>query len=269
MKHEMTLEELKKVQIAILVEVANYCDKSQIKYWIDSGTLLGAIRHKGYIPWDDDIDIGMFREDYDKFIRSFNSEVNDKKYEVHSIETDPDFFLPIAKVYDTTTLLYEPDENGFRSCVNIDIFVYDNAPDSDDEVKKMYDRRDRLRKRFALQHRRKIVEKNPLLKTTKILRSLINKAFFPPVKIDDMVMNAKYYVNEKTSRIGNFVGYVRFTCERELLNEFITVQFEDRFFKAPKKYDEWLKLLYGDYMQLPPLEKQVSHHSFKAYKYDN
>ena len=74
---KVELEELRKIQISILDVVADFCEKHKINYWIDSGTLLGAIRHKGYIPWDDDIDIGMLREDYDKFKKLFN-QYNDR-----------------------------------------------------------------------------------------------------------------------------------------------------------------------------------------------
>ena len=73
---QITLEELKRIQLSILDRVAEFCEKNAINYWLDCGTLLGAVRHKGYIPWDDDIDIGMLRPDYDRFLKTFN-EKND------------------------------------------------------------------------------------------------------------------------------------------------------------------------------------------------
>lgn len=124
---QMTIDEVKKVQLQILSHVAKFCDENGICYWIDSGTLLGAIRHKGYIPWDDDIDIGMLREDYDRFSEIFNKA--NSTYHFLCIENTPDFYLPHGKVCDSETILYEPDENGYKSAVNIDIFVYDNAPE--------------------------------------------------------------------------------------------------------------------------------------------
>ena len=133
---ELTIEELKQYQLGILKVVAEYCEGNEIKYWLDCGTLLGAVRHKGYIPWDDDIDIGMLREDYDKFIYSFNS--SNERYKVYSIENNPDFYFPHAKVLDTDTVLYEPDENGLKLNINIDIFIYDNAPDDERLTKRMF-----------------------------------------------------------------------------------------------------------------------------------
>ena len=109
---KLQIEEVKQIQLGILDVVADFCDQNQIQYWIDSGTLLGAIRHKGYIPWDDDIDVGMLREDYDRFTKLFN-EKNDR-FQFCCIENSPEFFVPHGKVTDTSTVLYEPNEDGFN-----------------------------------------------------------------------------------------------------------------------------------------------------------
>ena len=133
---EIGVEDLKRIQLEILSVVAEFCEKNGIRYWIDSGTLLGAVRYGGYIPWDDDIDVGMLREDYDKFSEAFNKA--NEKYKFVCYENRKDFYLPHGKVCDSSTVLYEPDENGYKLSVNIDIFVYDNDPDDDEEFKKMY-----------------------------------------------------------------------------------------------------------------------------------
>ena len=117
--------------------VHEFCIKNDIQYWLDSGTLLGAIRHGGYLPWDDDIDIGMLRPDYEKFRRMFNEE--NTRYHFACVEDDgDDFCYAFGKVLDTNTILYEPDRNGKKIAVNIDVFVYDNAPDDEKKLSRMF-----------------------------------------------------------------------------------------------------------------------------------
>ena len=115
--NEIKLDELKKIQLDILVFIDDFCEKNNINYWIDCGTLLGAVRHKGYIPWDDDIDIGMLREDYDKFMKIFNNCCNNSKYKFISYETDKNWPFPFGKVLDITTVLYEPDKKYGRNWI--------------------------------------------------------------------------------------------------------------------------------------------------------
>ena len=111
--------ELKRIQLEILDNVMKFCDENDINCWLNGGTLLGAIRHKGYIPWDDDIDLGMLRKDYEKFRQLFN--VNNTRYKLVCFDDDTEFLYPFGKVIDTSTILYEPDENGIKLAVNIDI----------------------------------------------------------------------------------------------------------------------------------------------------
>lgn len=264
---ELTTDELKKIQLDILVAVADFCEQNGIQYWLDSGTLLGAVRHKGYIPWDDDIDVGMLREDYDKFLALFNQKQS--RYVAITHETDPDFYLPHMKVFDPSTILYEPNEDGCKFYVNIDIFVYDNAPDDDKAVKKMYDLRDKWRKKFFVQNQDKFMTGGAGKKFLKKARRLVYTIFGLYSKKKDYVAlqieNSKKYANAQTKRVGNFTSYTRIATDKSVFNSFVDVEFEGRKFKAPAGYDEWLRNFYGDYMQLPPENKRVSHHSFKAY----
>lgn len=262
---EIDSKELKNIQLSILDAVDSFCKENDINYWLDCGTLLGAIRHKGYIPWDDDLDIGMLRSDYDKFISSFNSASD--KYKVYSYENDNTFYYPHAKVLDTETVLYEPDKNGNKLSVNIDLFVYDEAKNQKDAS-----RRYRARDIYRLLHTQqsfKYTPKGNIIKClgvyfTRFISKLFPKGYF----IKKMVCNSKKYVGKNLPFVANFTSYSKILCKKEIFSEFVEVDFEDKKYMVPKGYDEWLRSFYGDYMQLPPEEKRVSHHKFEAYVED-
>lgn len=264
MLKEIKLQELKELQLKILIDVDRFCRANGINYWITCGTLLGAIRHKGYIPWDDDIDIGMLRSDYERFMYSYNNS-GDGNYKFVSVETDSDYFSPFGKVLDTKTVLYEPNKKGYKISVYIDVFVYDNAPDDDAEVALMYRKRDFLNKlnNTRTNHHRKTesVFKEFAVLIGRPLLFLFPKQFF----VKRMIKNSSKYAGAITKRVGNFTSMTAMTCDRDVFSEFVDVSFEGFQFMAPIGYDKWLKSFYGDYMKLPPIEKQISHHEFEAY----
>ena len=262
---ELSSEELKIIQLEILDVTTAFCDAHNINYWLDSGTLLGAIRHNGYIPWDDDIDLGMLRPDFDRFLQLFNGE--NTRYKAYCIENNKQFYYPHAKVLDCNTVLYEPDEDGLKLSVNIDVFVYDNAPDDDAVVKKMYDRRDRLRK----WHSRRLFSKphGSFLRRVATAMALKVLYFLPEYYFTEkMTENSKRYKDIETKRVGNFTSYTRMICDKGVFDLFEDHEFEGKMYKVPIGYDAWLRAFYGNYMELPPAEKRISHHSFKAYRTD-
>lgn len=264
----LSLEELKRCQIGILDAVASFCDSNGIRYYLSGGTLLGAVRHKGYIPWDDDIDICMMREDYDKFLREFNR-ANDR-YQVWSIENNPAFLREYGKVLDTSTVLYEPDETGKKLCVNIDLFVMDAAPADDALVKELYDRRDHLRRRKIKREQSKQQRVTGLHSFFYYLHGVLRRIIPERYYVKQLVVNARRYEDSNSEFIGDFCGYYygqpRVKVKRTLFSDTVLLEFEGKQYKAPAGYDAWLTALYGDYMTLPPEEKRVSHHSFIAYK---
>ena len=256
-------EELKRLQIGILDNVACYCDNNNINYWLDCGTLLGAIRHNGYIPWDDDIDIGMLRPDFDRFIHEFNDYNN--RYQVHCIENDPKYYFVQAKVLDTETVLYEPDEKGLKHCVNIDIFVYDNAPNDDRELKKAFDRRDFYRTCNILRTLNNQPSGGVMRRAFVHLLRLFVKVHRKDYYCRKMLQNAKRYNGQTMERVGNFSSFKRTVCNKTVFESFVDHIFEGKMYKIPSGYDEWLRAFYDDYMKLPPEENRVSHHKFVAY----
>ena len=260
---KIDIDEMKRIQVELLQEVDAFCRTNNINYWLDCGTLLGAIRHKGFIPWDDDIDIGMLRPDYDKFMQLFNKE--HEHYKAYSIENKEGFLYPFIKIMDTRTVLYEPDEKGAKLSVAIDLFVYDNAPDDERKLRRMYRKRDLYISLHNIRSRLYFTKQKPVVYLMKCIMYpfllIFPKTFF----VKRIVKNAKRYSDMQTKSVGNFTSYTKFVANKKIFSEFINVEFEGRTYRAPIGYDEWLKLFYNDYMTLPPLEKRVSHHEFKAF----
>lgn len=263
---KIELDELKKIQIQILDEVVHFCDKHQIKYFLMAGTLLGAVRHQGYIPWDDDIDIGMLREDYERFLELYSKENGSYYIYTHRLNSKSTF--PFIKVCLKNTLVKEEllsseDEYG----VNIDIFPIDSIS-SENQFKVIDTIMSLLKKRYfkaanLATYWKKKDKFFPLRVFFKVGLSFLSYSTIFN-KIDTIIAAEK----TKPARYkGNILwGYGR----KELVNpaifdEFITVSFEGKEYKAPKNYHEWLTSVYGNYMQLPPEEKRVSNHSVEAF----
>lgn len=262
---EINISELKKIQLEILDVFADFCNRHQLKYWLDNGTLLGAIRHKGYIPWDDDIDTGMLREDFNKCIELFNNE--NERYQFVCVENNKDFCYPFAKIFDTKTLLYEPNKEGNRLSVNIDVFVYDNAPDDDQKLKLMFSWRDFWEKMDYLRLPYNIQNKGTKRLVGEIIR-LVPRAFPKQYFSYKIYQNSRKYENIETKRIGNFTSLSKVVADKSVFETMIDIEFEGKSYMAPAEYDKWLRLFYGDYMKLPPIEKRVAHHQFEAYWID-
>lgn len=263
---QISLEELRRTEIEILDVVTKFCDEHDIKYCIAYGTLLGAIRHKGFIPWDDDIDLVMLRPDYDRFLKLFNE--NSTRYQAHSIENDPNFYKPFAKVMNTDTVLYDHGKKGVKSSISIDVFPYDNAPDDDMAIKKMFARRDfhvgnNFRRAFDIFLIPPLgnVFRRFCVYSLRIAFRVFPKYYF----VRKIVENARLCISEDTKRVACFAGYYDAVFDRNMFNDLIYVEFEGKNYKAPAAYDKYLRAVYGDYMQLPPVEKRLAH-NFTAYK---
>lgn len=271
---ELTVEESNKVALDILLTIADFCDKHNLRYYLTYGTLIGAVRHNGFIPWDDDIDITMPREDYNAFLKLFNEEMKDAQYRVIA-PYDKQSKHPFAKVTDTRTVkreegLYYDVTDGVELGVDVDIFPLDGTPTDDAEYDAWYKKLYRVYFRLlcktwdvrgggSLVRKLKIVVGKCMygtMFTTK--NALLNKA---------AKLHAEYpyekceYVGSIESAFNGKGNRVR----KEYFDDFVMVSFEGYSFKAPKGYHEVLTSIYGDYMQLPPEEKRVTHHANKIY----
>lgn len=268
MNEEIDIEKLRELQMQVMDAVDGFCRQNRIRYFITAGTLIGALRHKGYVPWDDDIDIVMLRNDYEKFIAQFRE--TSSRYKVCSIATDPNCHFSYAKVYDDNTIFIEGyeknDENPIG--VNIDIFPLDNVTDNYNDAvalkKKIKPYDDILTVKHIVKKDRGFW-KNVSLSILKRLCSLV--PFSWCIRRIDRIAR-KFEQNTNSRYVVNAVIYAkgeREILEREWFRDSIELPFENRKYLAPIGADQYMRRLFGDYMQLPPVEKRVTHHCFRAY----
>ena len=260
----LTVEEIKQKQLYILDEVVKFCNDNNITYFLCGGTLLGAIRHQGYIPWDDDLDLMMPREDYEKLIDTFTHPA----IRLNSSRILNDYYYPFLKAEDKLTEMTEHTFIGqIRNLgINIDIFPLDVMPAEPKALRKFLKKMFFLRKCLKLK-RIKITG----VKVDDFLRS-IGRKIMMRYTVQEMsqklTTSAMKYKDQDTGFMGIVVwgyGHKEY-CRKEIFASKVEVDFEGKKYFAPVGWDEYLTNVYGDYMQLPPEEKQVRPHLFEAFE---
>lgn len=255
-----TLKKLQKIEHEILQEVVKICDENNLTYFLIGGTLLGAIRHKGFIPWDDDLDIAMPRGDYDKFLEISNDELGEE-YWLHYSGNDPDYWLPFAKVKKKETIFDEANSRNIVSDkgIYIDIFPLDNAKKEKSIFQSVQAITCKKMSRIIL-WKRGFYKSKPKLNLKILLGILKNKTVFEISNRQQKLMSmckdkdTKYFVN-----LGSNYNYVKQTVPKDKYYPPVKVEFEGLFYNAPNDWDFILKRIYGDYMKLPPVEKRITH----------
>lgn len=265
------IKEVQKISLDILKYIDKVCKENNIKYSICGGTLLGAIRHKGFIPWDDDIDIFMLRQDYDKFLKIMdeNAKTNQKYKALHFSNNCPNYFYRFTKVVDLDTVLTEstfitPKDMG----VFVDIFPLDDIDMSN--IKKIIKKNKRLAILLGISANKKAGIKTDGIakKIAKFIISFYAKPMGWKHWTQKSEKLATSFNNKGYDHIHAFSGAygIKDIFEKSMFDELVEVEFEKNKFPAIKEWDKYLKQLYGNYMQLPPKEKQITHHDFKSYK---
>lgn len=261
---QMSLDEVKAVQLDILNNLDSFCKANGIQYYLCNGSLLGAVKYQGYIPWDDDIDVCLLREDYDRLIREYRDP--NGKYALFSFENNEDFLFPFAKLSDQRTKLVESCALDSIFGVNIDVFPIDGYGDTAEQIKKKYKHFEKLRRALNSSKLRNYKSKTILISILKWGCSLPFKIVGAKRFCRMMIREATK--NQKAKLYGNvtwgFYG-VGEAFEKKLFEEQISVTFEGGQYSAPKNYDQYLTGLYGQWREDPPLDKQKTHHSFVAY----
>lgn len=257
-------EELKKLQgicLELLCEVDRICREKGIEYTLDGGTLLGAVRERGFISWDDDADIAMTRQEYNKFAEACRSDLNTEKFFLQDHTTDKEYPWGYSKLRMNGTHLVQIGQEHllFHDGIFIDIFIYDPVPDNHFV---------RLLHHFACFCIRKcqyaIVGKksasNALIRFWYRMIDKIPKAFVFAV-LDRLIILTDNQDTELSSH--KTFPYPRKACKYGLpskcFKSFIDIDFEDHSFRAMKDYDVYLTLLYGDYMTPPP-KSEIKHY---------
>lgn len=267
------MKDVQSVNLDILKDVHSFCVNNDIRYSLCGGSLIGAIRHNGFIPWDDDVDVVMPRPDYDKFIKSYHSE---NGYKLFSREKDgcKDVRIRIAKVCDMDRTIMVKGFYGWTDSetgIGIDIIPAEGAPDNMEEARYQIEtlkKRNRVMKILRL--------KNVSLSEIKKIHRFRGKIRFLIDKTRSVFLNDDYtmdYINFQkrydynSSRyfIAGFKYNIGEWQPKEILDEYELHKFEDAEFFITKRYDQYLRSLVGDYMQLPPGEQRVDHGLYEYY----
>lgn len=274
----MDKKRLKRIQLEILREIKRVCDKNNITYFLNYGTLLGAVRHKGMIPWDDDIDLGMRREDYERFSQIAPMELDDKFY-YQSWDNDANYGMPFAKVRRKNTHLIEKASmySGQNDGVFVDIFPFDHYPAA---------KRARFMQKIALYavHKMMLAKCGYVVWTDdKSIKQKAKKAVYKIIKLlsncftkERLILlydkKATRYNGRQTNYYilqGGDGQYEKWIVPHECLESFIELEFEKEQYPCPKEYDSFLKSFYGDYMELPPVEERTSGHDIVEFIIDD
>lgn len=262
--NQIELDDIKQIEFDILVHFARQCEQNNLRYYLSAGTLLGAIRHKGFIPWDDDIDVMMPREDYERYFELFPS-INDQPHLSLTSYRDKTSIYPFFKLVDNRTVVYEQYvDKKYCTGVWVDIFPLDGTPN--DEPFKAHEKTHRLYD---------IITADPSAGTStarKIIKRVLKPLFAhrdiykEAAKLDQTAASNPIIEGEPFGQV--VWGYG--PCEKMTYDfiDAIDVEFEGEVFKAPRIYDAYLSALFGDYMTPPPESERIPH-NFQAFWKDD
>lgn len=265
---ELTIREIQLETLEIMKKIDSICRELNLKYFLFYGTLIGAIRHKGFIPWDDDLDILMPRKDYDllaEYFECHKDELQPLAYFSHL--TNRDYPFMIARVTNTSFTMVAENEKKCGMGTFIDIYPLDAAADG--KIAFTYMRARFYSSMYYLKSREKYApDRNKIKNILKCSVYLISKMYTRDILYKRLTKIAKRYDLEKSSYVTCLIwGFVnnRPLFFKDDFESVIRVPFEDTELLVPANYDKLLRSIYGNYMQLPPEKDRVGHHNYRIY----
>lgn len=261
-QRELSLDiqiEYKRILLRTLNAFIVLCKQHDIHYCAAYGTVLGAVRHKGLIPWDDDIDVAMDRDNYNRFLALKNDKSLDCQYEILD-SSQEGYFFPYAKFCDATTTIQERKDYKLVIGVFIDVFPMDVVLDTD-YSRMLLERNQKWNGKYILSYRSIHIQdiKTPVFLLKIIILKLIRNYIKKKVAINDW--GNKYSNDVKIINYASNLSYERALFPIKWVQDTIEVPFEDMSINIPKDYDAYLNNLYGNYMKYPPMEEQKSQHN--------
>lgn len=267
------MNDLQKKQLDILKAFIRVCEKHHLRYFLVGGSCLGAARHGGFIPWDDDIDVGMPREDYDKYIE-LQHEYDGTPYFIQTWKTDPRYTYNYGKLRDSSTTYIENFfwKHRINHGVWIDIFPIDGMSLTDDKPYKKYAHKVRyVWSQSFISYIPQLIRKfhastfflDLIINIAAVLAYPFDIAHYRRKHVEKYLRKVPY---DKAVLVGNISGTnaKKEAMPKSLFEDFTKLKFEDIEACVPKDYDKYLTLLYNDWRKWPPVEKQIGHHHDKG-----
>ena len=272
----MTMQETQRAALEILCKVTQICEEQGLRYYLVYGTLIGAVRHHGFIPWDDDVDIMMPRPDHDRLMEYLDKHIGEyPELRVFNTKTCPEYPYMITRISDDRYELRMENEKPFGMGIFIDIYPYDGLGNTQKEAVRFGMKGDRLsslcyqasRDHFAME-----TTKSALRKCIKypvyLFCRMVGKDRFQRA-LEKLAAGAAPY--DESRYVGCVIWLswgIKDMYLRKWFDGYQYMSFEEYRFRVPAAYDKILRHTYGDYMTPPPPEDRVGHHYYKAYRKD-